>query len=132
MRTIRVQSTCQQELIDITAQVVKVAQEWTVGAILIYVPHTTAGVLVNEHADPDVARDIVVALDEMVPADGIYRHREDNSAAHVKAAMVGTSQVVPIDNGGLALGTWQGIFLAEFDGPRVRTVNVTPLAGDGS
>jgi secondary thiamine-phosphate synthase enzyme len=96
--------------------------------VLVYVPHTTAGVLINERADPDVARDVVAALDRMVPADAAYRHAEGNAPAHIKAVLVGTSQMVPAMDGRLALGTWQGIFLAEFDGPRSRRLLVVPLA----
>jgi secondary thiamine-phosphate synthase enzyme len=119
-------------LIDITAQVAEAASDFRCTAILVYVPHTTAGVLINEHADPDVARDIVAALDRMVPADGIYQHSEGNSHAHVKASLVGTSQLVPLEQGSLALGIWQGVFLAEFDGPRTRTVYVAPAGADDS
>ena len=127
MEQLSVRSQRQQDLVDITAAVQRLAAGWPCQAVLVYVPHTTAGVLINEHADPDVARDMLVALDRMVPSDGIYRHAEGNSPAHVKTTLVGTSQIVPVSNGQLALGTWQGIFLAEFDGPRVRTVLISPL-----
>ncbi|HMO50192.1 MAG TPA: secondary thiamine-phosphate synthase enzyme YjbQ [Kiritimatiellia bacterium] len=101
------------------------------GVAVVYVPHTTAGVTVNEHADPDVARDMVMMLDRMVPWDDPkYRHGEGNSAAHIKAAMMGSSAMVPIRNGRLALGTWQGIFFCEFDGPRSRDVWVRVLPAD--
>lgn len=94
----------------------------------IYVPHTTAGVMVNEHADPDVVRDIEAQLDVMVPQRGGYRHREGNSPAHIKATLIGDSEMLFIEEGRLVLGTWQGIFFAELDGPRNRHIfiKITP------
>jgi secondary thiamine-phosphate synthase enzyme len=130
MQQIQVHSTRTQELVDITQQVADAARNLHCSAILVFIPHTTAGVLINEHADPDVARDIVAALDRLVPDDGIYRHAEGNSPAHLKASLVGTSQLVPFRDGTLQLGTWQGVFLAEFDGPRTRTVYVIPAGED--
>jgi secondary thiamine-phosphate synthase enzyme len=130
VRQIRVQSTRQQELIDITGQVSEAVRDFRGTAVLVYVPHTTAGVVINEHADPDVARDIVVALDQIVPEDGIYHHSEGNSPAHVRASLVGASQLIPIEQGKLMLGTWQGVFLAEFDGPRTRTVYLLPAGAN--
>ncbi len=94
------------------------------GICHIYVPHTTAGVTINEHADPDVGRDILAKLEALVPARGNYRHVEGNADGHIKASLVGSSQAVPVEKGRLALGRWQGIFLCEFDGPRDRTVVV--------
>jgi secondary thiamine-phosphate synthase enzyme len=88
------------------------------------VPHTTAGVAINEHADPDVARDVEGIFDRLVEHGGPYRHAEGNTDSHMKAILTGTSQSVFVENGRLALGTWQGIFLCEFDGPRQRTVMV--------
>jgi secondary thiamine-phosphate synthase enzyme len=119
-----------QQLVDITEQVAEAARAMHAEAVLVYVPHTTAGVIINEHADPDVARDILVALDQMVPDGALYRHVEGNSAAHVKATIVGTSQMVAVEDGRLLLGRWQGIFFAEFDGPRTRTVHVVPISGN--
>ena len=124
-----VRSSQSVEMVEITRQVNAAIARSACVAVLVFIPHTTAGVLVNEHADPDVARDIMVALDHAVPQDGLYRHAEGNSAAHVKASLVGTSQMVPVEDGRLALGRWQGIFLAEFDGPRSRTVCVVPIGG---
>ncbi len=98
------------------------------GLGVVYVPHTTAGVMINEHADPDVVEDIAAQLDRMVPERNNYRHGEGNSAAHIKAMLTGTSATVIIQYGELALGTWQGIFFAEYDGPRNRTVLVKILA----
>jgi secondary thiamine-phosphate synthase enzyme len=95
------------------------------GLCVVYVPHTTAGVTVNENADPSVSRDILSTLSRLVPRDdSAYRHAEGNSDGHVKSTLVGFSHVIPISDGHLALGTWQGIFFCEFDGPRRRSVLV--------
>ena len=90
------------------------------GVCYVFVPHTTAAVMVNEHADPDVVADIAEQLDEMIPQQNKYRHREGNSPAHIKAMLLGDSETLLIEDGNLVLGTWQGIFFAEFDGPRNR------------
>ncbi len=98
------------------------------GLCQLYVPHTTAGILINENADPAVLHDLLTALDRLVPwEDDSYRHAEGNAAAHIKSALVGIAQSVPVRDGALALGRWQGIFLAEFDGPRQREIRVTIL-----
>lgn len=128
MHRFNIRSTERQQLIDITAEVAAATRQWTCDALLVFSLHTTAGILINEHADPDVAHDIVVALDHIVPTDGMYRHGEGNSPAHIKSSLVGTSQVVALNEGRLVLGTWQGIFLAEFDGPRNRTVVIAPIS----
>jgi secondary thiamine-phosphate synthase enzyme len=94
------------------------------GMCYLFVPHTTAGVLINENADPSVARDILSQFEAMVPSKAHYQHLEGNAPAHIKASIVGTSVTVPVEKGRLALGRWQGIFLAEFDGPRERDVVV--------
>jgi len=94
------------------------------GAVVVYVPHTTAAVTINEGADPDVARDIEAKLSELVPARGDYRHAEGNSDGHVKSSLIGCSETVLVSGGRLVLGTWQAIFLCEFDGPRTRRVVV--------
>jgi len=94
------------------------------GICYIFVPHTTAGVMVNEHADPDVVKDIIAQLDAMVPQHDGYRHREGNSPAHIKATFIGDSETLFIEEGRLVLGTWQGIFFGEFDGPRNRRIYV--------
>jgi secondary thiamine-phosphate synthase enzyme len=122
-----VRSSRQCELLDITDAVVDAVRGVPCDAVNVYIPHTTAGVLINEHADPDVARDFLAALDRIVPENVAYRHVEGNSPAHLKATLVGTSQTIPMRDGRPALGTWQGVFLAEFDGPRRRQVMVTPL-----
>lgn len=115
------------EMIEVTSQVrqIVVDSDVTDGRVIVYVPHTTAGVTINENADPDVVHDFLQQLDEMVPWDQpFYRHAEGNSAAHVKASMMGSSATVLIDGGRLVLGTWQGIWFCEFDGPRTRDVIV--------
>lgn len=128
VRSAMIQSTRHNELIDITDEIAAVVRDMQGSAVLVYVPHTTAGVIINEHADPDVASDILAGLAEIVPAAARYRHVEGNSPAHIKATLVGTSQMIPLQGGRLLLGTWQGVFLAEFDGPRTRRVLVVPIA----
>ena len=110
------------QLLDVTAAVAKMVQDSGVqsGICYVYVPHTTAGVMINEHADPDVASDLEGIFDRLVPHHGPYRHAEGNTDSHAKAVMVGASQVIFVEKGKLALGTWQGVFLCEFDGPRER------------
>jgi len=117
-------------LVDITAQVQTAVAESDVqdGAVLVYVPHTTAGVTINEAADPSVRADIAMAMERLVPADLPFRHLEGNSDAHVKASLMGSSVTVPLAGGRLQLGTWQGVYFAEFDGPRRRRVAVSVLA----
>lgn len=113
---------------DITSRVAQAVEDSQIGAgtVTVYVPHTTAGVTVNENADPDVVRDILSALEQAVPwRQSFYRHGEGNSAAHVKSSLVGCSAVLPVVGGRMALGTWQAIFFCEFDGPRTRKVVVT-------
>ena len=122
-----VKTRSQVDFVDIDA-VVKDAvatQGITEGVCHVYVPHTTAGITINENADPDVKRDIIAELNKIVPFDDGYRHVEGNSAAHIKASIVGFSVSVPIQSGRLQLGTWQSIYLCEFDGPRNRSVLVT-------
>ncbi|HWQ62932.1 MAG TPA: secondary thiamine-phosphate synthase enzyme YjbQ [Methanospirillum sp.] len=94
------------------------------GVCHVYMPHTTAGLTINENADPDVTRDILAGLTRLVPLKGDYRHAEGNSDAHIKASLMGFSQMIPVIDGHLALGTWQGIYFCEFDGPRNRHVLV--------
>jgi secondary thiamine-phosphate synthase enzyme len=122
MKEISLQTHSHVEMIDITAAVQKAAGEEKIeeGVCLVYTPHTTAAVTINENADPDVPRDILAALDRAVPFSANYRHAEGNSAAHVKSSLVGASEMVIIENGRLVLGTWQSIFFCEFDGPRTR------------
>jgi secondary thiamine-phosphate synthase enzyme len=114
------------QLVEITSQVAKAVTDSGVrsGICHLYVPHTTAGITVNENADPDVARDIEATLDRLAPRNAGYSHAEGNADSHVKSVLVGVSASVPIENGRLALGTWQGIFFCEFDGPRRRQVRL--------
>ncbi|UCH87062.1 MAG: YjbQ family protein [Dehalococcoidia bacterium] len=97
------------------------------GVCYLYLPHTTAGIIINENADPSVGRDILDRLNTLVPSRGSYHHLEGNAPAHIKSTLTGLSLMVPIDNGRLALGRWQGVFLCEFDGPRDRTIFVQVL-----
>ncbi|MGE5255653.1 MAG: secondary thiamine-phosphate synthase enzyme YjbQ [Hyphomicrobiales bacterium] len=126
-----VKTRSQTELVDITADVNrKVAQSGVrEGLCMLYVPHTTAAVLINESEDPSVQADILMVLNQMVPWKADYRHMEGNSPAHIKAALVGTSQTLAIEDGMLVLGTWQGIFFCEFDGPRQRKVHMRIIEG---
>ncbi|HZY04604.1 MAG TPA: secondary thiamine-phosphate synthase enzyme YjbQ [Anaeromyxobacteraceae bacterium] len=131
---LEVQTTAREQLVDVTEKVRQVVRGSgvTSGLCLVSSPHTTAGVTVNENADPDVRHDLLLALRNAVPeqaAAGGYRHGEGNSDAHVKTSLVGTSQLIPVEGGTLVLGTWQGVFLCEFDGPRRRTVQVKVVAG---
>ena len=131
MRELRVRTERQSQLVDITREVRDAVRGESGSAVLVYVPHTTAGVTVNEHADPAVARDFEAALERIVPADWSWQHveeGEENAPTHIRAAFMGPSVLIPLRDGGdLALGTWQGVFFCEFDGPRDRTVYVTTL-----
>ena len=122
-----------EELVDVTERVARAVRELGLreGAAWVYVPHTTAGVTINEGADPAVARDLLAALRLLVADDGPWEHAEGNSPAHVKATLVGASALVPLTGGELALGRWQSVYVCEFDGPRSRTVWVGG-AGGGS
>jgi secondary thiamine-phosphate synthase enzyme len=124
MDTFRVRTGRRTQLVDVTEQVAKLVAESEVvqGVCYVFVPHTTAGVTINEHADPDVASDLEGVFDRWVPHRGPYRHAEGNTDSHAKAVIVGSSQVILVEGGRLALGTWQGVFLCEFDGPRERKV----------
>ena len=124
MKQISVQTKSRSEFVDITRQVQAAIDGLGLkdGAVTVFVPHTTAGITINEHADPDVVSDIMTVLDRVVPWSADYRHGEGNSAAHVKAGLMGSSVRVIVSGGRLALGTWQGIFFCEFDGPRRREV----------
>ncbi|WP_029519819.1 secondary thiamine-phosphate synthase enzyme YjbQ [Persephonella sp. IF05-L8] len=116
---------------DITGEVQEVVDESGVqeGICYLYVPHTTAGIFINENADPDVKWDIEQTLEKLIPWENNYKHIEGNAAAHIKSVLVGTNTFIPIKNGRLMLGTWQGIFFAEFDGPRTRKVIVKIIEG---
>jgi len=124
MRIIEVKTQAREELVDITAKIKEELASLGVegGICYVYVPHTTAAVTINENADPSVKEDILMTLRKIVPDSLPYRHSEGNSPGHVKASLIGSSVKVIIDEGQLALGTWQGIFFCEFDGPRSRRV----------
>lgn len=124
MNEMSVQSKSRTDFVNITVAVQRFAAEKKItdGLITVFVPHTTAGITINENADPDVIADMETVLDRMVPWEGGYRHAEGNTAAHVKASLMGSSVQVMVRNGRLALGTWQSIYFCEFDGPRTRTI----------
>jgi secondary thiamine-phosphate synthase enzyme len=130
IHTIKIRTSRRTELRDVTAEIEKFIESarCKTGMCYVYVPHTTAGVIINEGYDPDVARDVEVALDRLVPHHGDYRHSEGNSDSHIKLALVGSSETVWIENGQLALGRWQKIFFAEFDGPRNRELRIKIVA----
>jgi secondary thiamine-phosphate synthase enzyme len=129
VQSIRVKTSRRTQMVEITKDVQRIvtALGQRVGTCLLYVPHTTAAILINEHADPHVATDAEGAIDRLVPASGPYRHAEGNSDSHVKTMLTGTTQFVFVEEGKLLLGPWQGIFLAEFDGPRDRKIYVKVL-----
>lgn len=122
-----VHTNAREQMVDITEHVSDaVARAGAArGRALVFCLHTTAGVTINEAADPDVAADILAGLSRLVPAEGPWRHAEGNSDAHIKATLVGSGVEVPVAEGRLVLGTWQGVFFCEFDGPRTRSVSVT-------
>lgn len=126
-----IRSRRQIELIDISAQVGQVIAAAGVdeGVAYLFVPHTTAAVTINENADPDVSVDIVNGLNKLIPLHDNYRHQEGNSAAHIKSSLVGAGETILIRNGAPLLGTWQGIYFCEFDGPRQRKLQIKILAG---
>jgi secondary thiamine-phosphate synthase enzyme len=126
LKEIAIQTNTQTQIIDITAQIQKVVRESGIseGLCCVFIPHTTAGITINENADPSVKHDIIMELNKVIPLNDHYRHSEGNSAAHIKASIIGSSVNVPVENNNLLLGTWQGICFCEFDGPRQRNVYV--------
>ena len=126
MQTFQVKTSSRTEMIDITHSVQEAVRKSDVkeGICMIFVPHTTAAVTINENADPSVSQDILMELNKIVPFEDPYRHTEGNSPAHVKASLMGPSLSVAIESGKIILGTWQGIFFCEFDGPRNRKVYI--------
>ena len=124
MRKFSVQTRSRTDFIKIDQQVAECVREQgiTEGVVTVFVPHTTAGITINENADPDVTADMELVLDRVVPWEGGYRHVEGNTAAHVKAGMMGSSAQVIVSGGQLQLGTWQSLYFCEFDGPRTRQV----------
>lgn len=123
---ITVPTGARAQFVDVTARVAEELSRSKIrnGICYVYVPHTTAGVTINENADPDVTIDMINGLEKLAPPKGNYRHAEGNSDAHIKASLMGFSQMIPIINGRLALGTWQGIYFCEFDGPRQRKMMI--------
>ena len=119
------------QMIEITAEISRIVAESGVkdGICTVFIPHTTAAVTINENADPDVVRDFIMELNKIVPWEDGYHHAEGNSAAHLKSSMIGFSQQIIIEGGRLVLGTWQGIYFCEFDGPRHRKVYVKIMEG---
>ncbi len=128
-RVLRVKTSRRTELVDVTREVARLVEESRIesGVCLLYVPHTTAGVTINENDDPAVPRDIEAALDRLVPRDAPYKHGEGNADSHIKSSLVGVSRTVHIEGGCLALGRWQAVFFCEFDGPRQRELRVKLL-----
>lgn len=126
MQVLQLQTRSRTELLEITHEVQGLVSASGIreGLCVVYVPHTTAGVTINEAADPSVKADLLMELNKIVPFQDRYQHSEGNSAAHIKATLVGSSVTIPITQGSLALGTWQGIYFCEFDGPRRRQVFV--------
>lgn len=129
--TIGVKSGQPIAMIDITSEIQRLVKESNIlnGICVVFVPHTTAGITINENADPDVVRDFMMEMGKIVPLSDGYHHSEGNSAAHIKSSMMGFSETVIISDGRLLLGTWQGIYFMEFDGPRNRKVYVKILEG---
>lgn len=122
METLEIRTADREEMVDITGQIRTLIRKngWMNGALLLYCPHTTGAVTVNEGADPSVVRDIIVNMRKLVPHHGDYRHMEGNSDAHIKTSMFGPGQMLIVEGGDIMLGTWQRIFFCEFDGPRTR------------
>ena len=131
MQTLGLRTHRRCEFVDITGQVQQAVDKAKLreGAALVFVAHTTAGVTINENADPAVVTDMLGELERLVPREGNYRHAEGNSDAHCKASLMGLSLTVPVQGGRLVLGTWQGIYFCEFDGPRTRNFQVVALQG---
>jgi len=127
VKRVELRTTRREELVDITPLVEAVVAEAALaeGVATVFCPHTTAAITINENADPDVVTDVLDGLRRLAPADAGWRHREGNSDGHLKSSLVGPSLVVPVADGRLALGTWQGIYFCEFDGPRLRRFSVT-------
>ena len=131
LESFKVKTGKHAEMIDITEEVENIIWKSGVesGSCIVYVPHTTAGITINENADPNVVKDFIREMDSIVPWEDHYAHMEGNSAAHIKASMMGFSQTLIIDKGHLVLGRWQGIYFAEYDGPRTRQVYVKVIEG---
>jgi secondary thiamine-phosphate synthase enzyme len=130
IHTLKVKTTRRTQLLDVTAQVRQAVEKSRVGSgvCYVYVPHTTAAIMINECADPDVASDLEGAFDRLIPFEGPYRHVEGNSDSHMKSVLVGASQTIFVEDGKLKLGRWQGVFFCEFDGPRDRHLQVKVIS----
>jgi len=131
LKEIEVKTSSRVEVVDITSQVERALRESGVkeGLFCLYVPHTTAGVFINENADPSVKKDIIKELNKLIPFEDGYSHLEGNAAAHIKSSLVGASECIPVEEGRLLLGTWQGIYFGEFDGPRRRRIFIKVVEG---
>jgi len=129
--SIQISSSKKNQIIDITGQINNIISESKIheGICVIFVPHTTCAISINENADPDVKKDILLGLKNISPENSDYEHIEGNSDAHIKTSLVGSSETIFIDNGRLVLGTWQGIYFCEFDGPRERKVLIKFFKG---
>jgi secondary thiamine-phosphate synthase enzyme len=127
MIELSIQTSSRMQAINITDQIKEVVRGKDGRLLHVYTPHTTCGLIINEEADPDVINDIIVALNKIAPADYPYRHSEGNSDAHIKSVLTGSSVLIPFTKDGLQLGTWQGIFFMEFDGPRKRKALITVI-----
>lgn len=124
MELLHINTRSRIDMVDITSQVQSciVKYGWSDGILALYVPHTTAGLTINENADPDVCRDMIMEMNKVIPFEDGYHHMEGNSAAHIKTSLFGSSETLIIEDGQILLGTWQGIYFADFDGPRNRKV----------
>jgi len=131
LQEIRISTTIHTQLLDVTDKIQQLITQSGIkdGLVLLFVPHTTAAVTINENADPDVGYDLVNGLNKLIPLKNQYRHTEGNSAAHIKSSLIGTSEQAIIRNGKLLLGTWQGLYFCEFDGPRSRKLFVKLTEG---
>ncbi len=126
IKTFQIRTSKHTEFINITNEVNEIVRKSGIksGVCIVFIPHTTASVTINENADPSVVKDILMELNKIVPFEDSYKHLEGNSPAHIKASLIGSSETILIESGRLMLGTWQGIFFCEFDGPRVRDIYV--------
>ncbi|MCJ2556958.1 MAG: secondary thiamine-phosphate synthase enzyme YjbQ [Candidatus Thermoplasmatota archaeon] len=131
METIDIRTSSRTELVDITAKVQKAVRDSGIreGVCFVYTPHTTGAVTINENADPSVRKDITMEIDKVIPFEDGYSHSEGNAAAHIKSSLFGCSATLLVEKGDLVLGTWQGVFFCEFDGPRNRRAHVKVLPG---
>ncbi|MCC8194677.1 MAG: secondary thiamine-phosphate synthase enzyme YjbQ [Deltaproteobacteria bacterium] len=131
MKTIAIRTTSRAEMIPVTAQLQRLVEKekWRTGALLVYCPHTTAGLTVNENADPDVQRDMTRFMNTLVPQQGGFRHMEGNSDSHIKTSLFGPHVMLIVEDGAIQLGTWQGVYYCEWDGPRSRKLWVQFLPG---